>query len=411
MLAGLLLGIVHDRELLREAQGESGDPPPGRGYPPGAERRIGRASRARYMTLETIAPMSDDPLSAFRHSPADIPALAGDMVTTPPVTPARGHDRIAGWSRGMRSHYTTGNLERNDRYSFWHEVVCKQFVTADSVKKCKGSFDAELTCNQLGRTQVSRFEAPSHQWKRNRKHIRADNEDVYLLGVFREGEGALEQNGNRAIQREGSIVLYDTALPFTFDLSATINILTLPRPILDSRLPHARQLLARTLECDPGLTPILCEMIDSLLDLNVETRKFSMVRERLADSLLDIILAIFDLNSASLSSENAANPSMEKMLAYARANLGDPELSPADIAKFGSVSPRTMNRLFAKFGTTPMRWVLQERVRLGEIYLREGCAKTVTEATFMAGFNDISHFSRSFKHLLGYSPERILGRD
>ena len=311
----------------------------------------------------------------------------------------------------MRSHYTTANLERNERYAFWHEVVCKQFVTADSVKKCKGSFNAELTCNRLGRMQVSRFEAPSHQWKRSQKHIRTDNQDVYLLGVFRDGYGMLEQNGQTAVQRKGSIVLYDTALPFTFDLSASVNILTLPRGMLDSRSPHARLLMAKTLECDPGLAPMLCEMIDSLLELNVETRGFSMVRERLANSLLDIILAIFDLNTVSLSADNVANPNLQRMMAYARANLGNPELSPADIAKFGSVSTRTMNRLFGKLGTTPMRWVLQERVGLAEKYLREGSAKTVTEATFMVGFNDISHFSRSFKHLLGYSPERILGGD
>jgi AraC-like DNA-binding protein len=305
----------------------------------------------------------------------------------------------------MRSHFTTSNLDGHERYAFWHEVVCKQFVTADSVRTCQGSFDAELICNQLGRTQVSRFDAPSHRWARNRKHIRTDDQDVYLLGVFRNGTGVLEQNGSAALQRKGSLVLYDTSMPFTFDLAASLNILTLPRNLLDSRSPHARLLLARTLECDPGLTPIFCEMIDSLLDLNVEAPKINLVRERLANSLLDIILAIFDLNSASLSAESKSNSSIEKMMAYARANLGDPELSPADIAKFGAVSTRTLNRLFGKRGTTPMRWVLQERVRLGERYLREGYAKTVTEAAFLVGFNDISHFSRSFKQLLGYSPE------
>lgn len=308
----------------------------------------------------------------------------------------------------MRSHYTTTGLVRGDKYDYWHEVVCKQFVTADSIKKCHGGFDAELTCNWFGRTQVSRFDAPSHKWKRDRKHIRADDQDVYLLGVLRDGKGTLKQNGKEAVQGKGSIALYDTALPFTYDLSASINILTLPRTMLDSRAPHARQLLAENLECDPSLATMLCEMIDSLLDLNVETQEFCMVRERLANSLMDIVLAILDLNSASFATN--ANPSMEKMLTYARANLGDPDLSPADIAKFGSVSSRTMNRLFGKLGTTPMRWVMQERIRLGEHYLREKHANTVTEAAFMVGFNDISHFSRSFKQLLGYSPEQILKR-
>tara|TARA_R110002012_G_scaffold49603_1_gene128266 strand:+ start:182 stop:1111 length:930 start_codon:yes stop_codon:yes gene_type:complete len=306
----------------------------------------------------------------------------------------------------MRSHYTTAGLERGDKYDFWHEVVCKKFVTADSIKTCPGGFDAELICNQFGRTQVSRLEAPSHTWKRERKHIRADDEDVYLLGVLRNGNGALTQNGRTATQSKGSIALYDTALPFTYNLSATIDIISMPRSMLDSRAPNARKLLAESLECDPSLNMMLCRMIDSLLEIDVETKEFSIVRERLANSLLDIVLAILDINDASLST--VTSPSLEKMLAYIRANLGDPDLCPSDIANFGSVSSRTMNRIFGKMGTTPMRWVMQERVRLGERYLRERYATSVTEAAFLVGFNDISHFSRSFKQLLGYSPEQIL---
>ena len=308
----------------------------------------------------------------------------------------------------MLSHYTTADLRRGEKYDFWHEVVCNQFVTADSAREHHGSFDAELTCNWLGRMQVSRFDAPPHKWKRDRKHIRADDQDVYLLGVLRDGKGMLEQNGKTSVQRKGSIALYDTALPFTYDLSASINILTLPRTILDSRAPHARQLLARNLECNPGIRGIFCDMIDSLLKLDVEKPEFSMVREHLANSLMDIVLAILDLNSACLST--TANPSMEKMLSYTRANLTNPDLCPADIARFGCVSLRTMNRLFGELGTTPMRWVMQERVRLAERYLSGKQAKTVTEAAFMAGFNDISHFSRNFKHQFGYSPRQILKR-
>lgn len=256
--------------------------------------------------------------------------------------------------------------------------------------------------------QVSRFDAPSHRWTRSRKHIRTDDQDVYLLGVFRGGTGALEQHGQTSLQRRGSIVLYDTALPFTFDLAASVNILTLPRSMLESRSPQARLLLAKTLEFEPGLTPMLWEMIDALLELEVGPRQLSLVQQRLANSLLDIILAIFDLNY--FPAEGTGSRSLERMMAYARSNLGDPDLSPAEIAKFGSVSTRTLNRHFGRLGTTPMRWVLQERVRLGERYLREGRARTVTEAAFMVGFNDISHFSRSFRQLLGYPPEQALSR-
>lgn len=308
----------------------------------------------------------------------------------------------------MKQQFSTVDLAGRDKFEFWHNVVCKQFVTADSVKEWDGRFDAALTCNRVGSTQVSRFEAPAHKWKRERKHIRADGQEVYLLGVLRDGSGKLEQNGNSVVQGKGSIALYDTSMPFTYDLSATVNLLTLPRELLDSRAPHARKLLARDLECDPSLAGMLSDMIDALLEIDVTSKYLSIVRERLSNSLIDIVLAILDLNDATLTGENSTNPSIERMLTYARANLGDPDLSTSNIASFGSVSTRTMNRLFGKLGTTPMRWVLQERIRLGERYLREGYAKSVTEATFMVGFNDISHFSRSFKQQFGYSPEATI---
>ncbi|MDN7131250.1 helix-turn-helix domain-containing protein [Halomonas sp. MC140] len=307
----------------------------------------------------------------------------------------------------MKLHFSTASHRHEEKYGVWHEIVSKQFVTADSFNNCEGSFNAELICSQFGRTQVSRFDAPAHKWQRERKHIHADDQDVYLLGILREGEAALEQSSNTAIQRKGNVVLYSAALPFSYNLSGSFNIISIPRKFLDSRAPHARQLLARNFECNPGLMAILCGMIDSLLELDMETQEFPIVRERLASSLLDIILAIMDLNNASISPTCVANPRMEKILTFARANLGDPDLSPADLANVGSVSIRTMNRLFGRLGTTPMRWVLQERVRLSERYLREGYAKTVTEASFMVGFNDVSHFSRSFKQLFGYSPEHV----
>jgi AraC-like DNA-binding protein len=308
----------------------------------------------------------------------------------------------------MKEQFSTANLARGDKFDFWHEIVCKQFVTADSVKDVASVFDAELACNKIGQAQVSRFDAPAHKWRRNRKHIKADDQDVYLLGVLRNGEGKLEQNGNTVIQKKGGLALYDTSLPFSYDLDASINILSLPRNLLDSRAPHAHRMLAKNLECDPGLAAMLCEMIDALLEMDVSQKELSLVRERLSNSLVDIVLAILDLNTASLSSESGSNPGMERMLTYARANLGDPDLSPSEIAKFGAVSTRTMNRLFGKLGTTPMRWVLQERVRLGERYLHQGYAKSVTEAAFMVGFNDISHFSRSFKQFFGHPPETVL---
>ncbi|MCY1304408.1 Helix-turn-helix domain protein [compost metagenome] len=57
-----------------------------------------------------------------------------------------------------------------------------------------------------------------------------------------------------------------------------------------------------------------------------------------------------------------------------------------------------------------MRWVQQERLRLSESYMREGSVRSVTETAFLVGFNDLGHFSRSFKQMFGYTPEQVLFR-
>src|ERR1700722_13326450 len=78
------------------------------------------------------------------------------------------------------------------------------------------------------------------------------------------------------------------------------------------------------------------------------------------------------------------------------------------LAKRGAVSLRTLNRLFAKIGTTPMRWVWQRRLQASHSALSEGCATSVTDAAFQFGFSEVSHFSRSFKAEYGVSPEQLL---
>lgn len=308
----------------------------------------------------------------------------------------------------MKSHYATAQLKGEAKYEYWHEVVERNFANADSINTCEGEFNAELICNKFGRTTVSHFSAPKHSWQRTKRHVRADDQDFYLLTVFRSGEGVLKQNDNTVQLVPGRLALYDTRLPFEFELSGSHNLIVLPRSSIDFRIPDVRRLLAQDLGRNNGLNSILVELIDSLLESDIEDGCQSVVKERLAEALFNVFLAIVDLNCSPLSGNGRENPSLRKMLHYANANLCDPDLDPDEIAKSGGVSKRTMNRLFGDFGTTPMRWVLRQRINLAAHYMREGKAQSVTDAAFMVGFNDMSHFSRTFKKIAGASPKDIL---
>ena len=95
---------------------------------------------------------------------------------------------------------------------------------------------------------------------------------------------------------------------------------------------------------------------------------------------------------------------------YLLANLSDPQLGIESIANANNLTPRTLNRIFAAEGTTPMRWLWRQRLAASRRSLAGGQSKTVTEAALSFGFNDVSHFSRAFKTAFGESPNALKRR-
>ena len=89
---------------------------------------------------------------------------------------------------------------------------------------------------------------------------------------------------------------------------------------------------------------------------------------------------------------------------YILANLDDTDLDLDTIAANQNVSIRTLNRLFAREGTTPIRWLWQQRLNAAYLALVERRTNRVTDAAFDFGFSDTAHFSRAFRAAFGQSP-------
>ena len=310
----------------------------------------------------------------------------------------------------MRSFFTTSEVPEAHRFEYWHDLVCDRFVSADSDRMGDARFDAEIASQDMGRISLSRMRAPEHFWKRTLKHVRTEEDEHYLLGIIAKGDGVLNQIGRVAAQKAGDIAIYDTALPFSYSLAAEINLVKIPHRFLDARTPSIRAHLARNLSTNPNLSKILADMTNSCLALDLAADAQALVGERLSNSLIDLLLAVIDLHHEENGGAGGGYDSFEKIRSYALSNLGDSELGPAQLANAGRVSSRTLNRIFGKMGTTPMRWLQHERLRMAEVYLREARVKSVTETAFLFGFNDLPHFSRSFKCLFGYTPEQVLYR-
>jgi AraC-like DNA-binding protein len=96
---------------------------------------------------------------------------------------------------------------------------------------------------------------------------------------------------------------------------------------------------------------------------------------------------------------------------YILAHLHEPDLDLESIAKAQNMAPRTLNRVFASEGTTPIRWLWQQRLAASHKALSERRVDTVTDAAVACGFSDMSHFSRAFKREFGRLPHTVFAAE
>ncbi|WP_289240907.1 AraC family ligand binding domain-containing protein [Delftia sp.] len=139
----------------------------------------------------------------------------------------------------MQLEYSTHSQEPRHRFDYWHEVVCRHCIPADSHRAQgdgagPGGFGATLSVRSLGLLEISAMSAPSHRWVRNAAHLRLHARDELWLGYLLQGQAEVRQGGQVARLSAGNLVLYDAAQPFEFSVA--------PRDILLMRIPRSELL-------------------------------------------------------------------------------------------------------------------------------------------------------------------------
>ncbi len=75
-----------------------------------------------------------------------------------------------------------------------------------------------------------------------------------------------------------------------------------------------------------------------------------------------------------------------------------------EFARLSNRSLSAFKRDFQKvFNNTPGKWLMEKRLNHA-MHLLTNQKKTVSEASFEAGFENQSHFSRAFRNHFGFAP-------
>jgi AraC-like DNA-binding protein len=104
-----------------------------------------------------------------------------------------------------------------------------------------------------------------------------------------------------------------------------------------------------------------------------------------------------------LKEQRTLHPNVRRALAFMREHLADP-ITLLDVAREAGLSRFHFCRLFHHETGAPFRAYLHDlRISRAKALLADPYL-TITEVAQAVGFNDLSHFDRTFRRVVGQSP-------
>lgn len=309
----------------------------------------------------------------------------------------------------MTLTYSTATVEGAAQLDYWRDVVCATFVQLELEPPPVqgGRFRGQVTARDFGCVQVATVTADPHSVVRTPAAIRRSQEDDFFVDLPVRGYLTLAQDGREALLQPGDFTVYDSARPCRITGLGPFELIVVKvsRQEFQAHCALPRDATATVVRGDRGAGALLAPFLRALtvhagsLPPQVVPRAGGNVLELLGTALAE---------RAGTAARRATPPpaQLQRARRYMTSHLAEPGLSPATVAAALGVSVRYLQGMFRAAGTSPFRWLQEQRLEQAARLLADPgqAGRSITDIAFGVGFTDTSHFTRSFKHRFGAGP-------
>lgn len=302
---------------------------------------------------------------------------------------------------------STDDLPVRRRHEWLREVIGREYADVEITPAQDERLFNEMTIYPWRDLRLSAIRSNAIAIERLPKEPTKIDQDAYLAVVLLSGEYFLQQDGREAALRPGDMAIYDATRPHRIFCPGRFSklIVSIPRSKLRERLAGVERCSALPIAGDRGVGAVTASLIRSCAEQahELSSEQFAALSEHCFD-LLTLALAAARPASAATSRSRAA--SMTRIKDFIERNLGDPRLDAAAVSRAVGISPRYINDILGDEGLSLMRYVWMRRLEQCRRELRSPASmgRSITDIAFAWGFNDLSHFSRTFKQSFGRSP-------
>ncbi|TGV11261.1 helix-turn-helix domain-containing protein [Mesorhizobium sp. M8A.F.Ca.ET.173.01.1.1] len=307
---------------------------------------------------------------------------------------------------------STALITNRDKFLFWQDVISTYLSPSDSFQTApEKTFEGHLKCIKMGQVSIAHHRCDPLLNIRNPQCIRRMPDDDYFVAVATRANAQLRQGQRTAVISDGDVVIYSSATPFEWDVRGDSDFVVarIARRQFVSRVPEIDAMTARIISSRKPSGSIIGHAVRDLVNMNDDLNEG--MRLRLGGSLIEIVTSLvaaaftpFDRN---LLDEDLIN----KIKKFLLDNIDNPDFELQTLAQQLGLSARTIFRIFAAEGTTPMRWFWKQRLALAFRLISDGQVKNVSQAAMQTGFNDFAHFSRSFRSEFKVTPSSVLRKE
>lgn len=308
--------------------------------------------------------------------------------------------------------YSTAVCAENERFDYWRDAVCDEFIKLECDRLDDSVFNAELR-GGIGVADLAFSEVCSDPQivRRSKQLISKSTEADFLISFQLEAQGLVRQDGREALLNPGSFALYDSTRPYslTFEKRFRQFVIKMPNDVLSRHLMNPEQYTAIPISGTSGLGAVLGNFVFSLVK---ELHYLPKASEDLSDNLVNMIAMAFS-SSVLLEERSDASPVQESLRRrirhYIDNNFCNPRINNTAIAQAAGISDRYLHKLFQDENETIHALITAKRLEKARELLGNEAfvGYTIERIAYSVGFVDSAHFSKTFKKHFGASPSAL----
>lgn len=303
---------------------------------------------------------------------------------------------------------TTKGIAPASRSRHWHETIANTYFPLDLSFKDSERFEGELKSWTLGALSLSRLVSQPLSYRRLPKHMRAAQEEEYLITVPARSEVFFSQCGKDVTCNPGGFILERSHEPYEFSHAEanSLWVLKVSDEVLGGRIRAPGRFCSMQFDAGNGAGGLFADML-----AHIPSRVESLTEEARAtvgSQLIDLLVLAVQNDARTLTSGRSAVrvAHLTRIEQFIRTHLADPELSPEQIAAGCGISTRYMHDIFRDTNQTVSQWIRDQRISACQQALKDPTIKrTITEIAYAYGFSDQAQFSRAFRRHVGVSPK------